>query len=272
MLVVTADDFGIDESVNEAVEIAHRRGFLTAASLMVGGKAVADAVTRARRLPALGIGLHLDLVEGRPISPPDRVPDLVASDGRFRRGLAWFGFAIAMSSRVRTQLRTEIDAQFEAFEATGLPFDHVNAHRHFHVHPVVAGMVLNAASRHGVPALRAPVEPGRPRGSGWLAAPFARSLQRRARRRGVLVPDRVFGLAATGRMTAAMVCQSLARVRPGVNELYLHPATRDDFEGHGPGYHHRAELQGLIDERCIAAIRASDIRLGSFRELLRRRP
>ncbi|HWI86985.1 MAG TPA: ChbG/HpnK family deacetylase, partial [Sphingomonas sp.] len=70
-LIVTADDFGVADAVNGAVEQAHRDGILTAASLMVSGAAAADAVTRARRLPKLGVGLHVVLVDGRPILPPD---------------------------------------------------------------------------------------------------------------------------------------------------------------------------------------------------------
>ena len=66
-LIVTADDFGAALAVNEAVEIAHTQGILTAASLMVGGEAADDAVERARRLPGLGVGLHVVLADGRPV-------------------------------------------------------------------------------------------------------------------------------------------------------------------------------------------------------------
>ena len=83
-LVVTADDFGAAIAVNEAVEIAHRDGILTAASLMVAGAAAADAVVRARRLPMLGVGLHVVLVDGEPVLPPEQIPALVGPDGRFR--------------------------------------------------------------------------------------------------------------------------------------------------------------------------------------------
>ena len=69
-LIVTADDFGLSGPVNEAVEEAHRRGILTAASLMVGAPAFDDAVRRARAMPNLGVGLHLVLLDGRPVLPP----------------------------------------------------------------------------------------------------------------------------------------------------------------------------------------------------------
>ena len=75
-LIVTADDFGAAEAVNDAVQRCHENGILTAASLMVSGAAAHDAVARARQMPSLRVGLHLVLVEGRPILPADAVPDL----------------------------------------------------------------------------------------------------------------------------------------------------------------------------------------------------
>jgi predicted glycoside hydrolase/deacetylase ChbG (UPF0249 family) len=54
-LVISADDFGLASEVNDAVERAHTKGILTAASLMVGSPGTADAVARAKR----GITPHL---------------------------------------------------------------------------------------------------------------------------------------------------------------------------------------------------------------------
>ncbi|HEX5867450.1 MAG TPA: hopanoid biosynthesis-associated protein HpnK, partial [Beijerinckiaceae bacterium] len=178
-LVVTADDFGLVPEVNEAVEAAHRDGILTAASLMVAEPAAADAVERARRLATLRVGLHLVLVEGRPALPPERVTDLVDGDGRFRTDMARLGFDIFARPRVRRQLEAEITAQFEAFAATGLTLDHVNAHKHFHLHPTIAGTIISIGRRYGMTALRVPVEPRAvisqieraPLGLSWVTGP-----------------------------------------------------------------------------------------------------
>ena len=62
-VTLTADDFGLSESVNEAVEQAHRDGVLTSASLMVAAPAAEDAIARARRLPTLKVGLHLVVID-----------------------------------------------------------------------------------------------------------------------------------------------------------------------------------------------------------------
>ena len=82
-LIVTVDDFGLAIPVNEAVERGHREGIVTAASLMVAEDAAADAVARANANPTLAVGLHVVVVAGRPLLPPERIPDLVGRDGLF---------------------------------------------------------------------------------------------------------------------------------------------------------------------------------------------
>lgn len=267
-LVVTADDFGADLSVNEAVETAHREGVLTAASLMVAGNTAADAVERARRLPRLGVGLHLVLVEGRPVLPPDEVPDLVDASGSFRSNMALAGLHFAVSPRARRQLAAEIEAQFAAFAATGLPFDHVNAHKHFHVHPVIGRLVIEAARRHGVRAIRTPIQPGRGGGSDGLAVAFARRLRRRAAEAGLVAPEYVFGLTNSGQMDTVQTQSAVAALSNGLNELYFHPATRDDWPGHARGYRYRAELDALIAPATRAAMSARGVRLGRFADFV----
>lgn len=261
-LVVTADDLGLAPEVNEAVEIAHRDGILTAASLMVAEPAAADAVERARRLPGLAVGLHLTLVEGRPALPPDRIPDLVGGDGRLRSDLAAYGVAIFFRPSVRAQVAAEIEAQFAAYAATGLPLDHVDAHKHFHLHPTVAGLVLAIGPRYGMRALRVPVEPlsvlsaVEPTRRGLeasLAAPYAKMLRARARRAGLAVADQVFGLAWSGSVTQARLAGLLARLPVGRTEIYLHPATSGGFPGEAPGYLYADELAALRAPEVLAA-------------------
>lgn len=269
--------------MNEAVERAHREGVLTAASLMVGAPAAAAAVARARTMPALGVGLHLVLVEGRPVLPPKAVPDLVDSQGRFRSNMALAGVNF-LRPRVRRQLTAEITAQFEAFAATGLALDHVNAHKHFHLHPVVASLLLAIGPRFGMRAVRAPVEPwdvirlatddpppAMPGDEGpgdsmatRLAVFYARRLARRLRRAGLRVPGAVFGLRWTGHLAAERLIRLISRLPPGLVEIYAHPSMRDDFPGHVPGAAHTAELGALIDPQIRAAIAASGARLTTF--------
>jgi hopanoid biosynthesis associated protein HpnK len=272
-LVVTADDFGLAIEVNEAVEQAHLQGILTAASLMVGSPACADAVARARRLPKLRVGLHLTLVEATPVLPPEHVPDLVGADGRFRVDMARSGAAMFFRPSVRRQLKAEIEAQFAAFAATGLPLDHVNAHKHFHLHPTIAGTLIAVGHRYGMRAVRVPSEPVMivrridPASAlliPAITAPFTYGLRNRMLRAGLAVPNQVFGLAWSGAMTAERMVALLDRLPLGLTEIYTHPATSVGFAGAAPGYLYAEELAALTAAPVKAALERSGALSGGF--------
>ncbi len=154
-IVITADDFGFSESVNEAVERGFRDGVLRSASLMVSAPAASDAIARARRLPGLRVGLHVTVVQGVPVLPAADIPHLVDADGRFpdnllRAALGWF-----FHGPTRRALKREIAAQFAAFRATGLTLDHVDVHNHMHLHPSVLSEII-ANLKPGEAAVRLP--------------------------------------------------------------------------------------------------------------------
>ena len=201
---------------------------------MVASPGAADAVRRARAMPSLRVGLHLVLVEAKPALPPERIPDLVASDGRFRTDMARLGFDIAVKPRVRRQMIAEIAAQFLAFRATDLPLDHVNAHKHFHLHPMIGAAVIALGKRFGARAIRVPtepvavvraIEPASAPPSAYLLAQWTRVLRAQARRAGMVVPDAVFGLAWSGAMTRRRIASLLAAAARGRHRA-LH-ASRD---------------------------------------------
>ena len=156
--IFTADDFGLDMAVNEAVERAHRDGVLTSASLMVTAPAAADAVARAKRMPGLAVGLHLVLVQGVPAIPPDEAAPLLGSNGAFLDSPAEAGLRYFFSPSARRALAAEIRAQFEAFARTGLPLDHVDGHTHLHIHPTIFSLLLEIGRDFGVRAMRVPYE------------------------------------------------------------------------------------------------------------------
>lgn len=274
-LIVTADDFGLHESVNEAVEQACRAGVLTAASLMVGAPAAADAVRRARALPKLAVGLHLVLADGRPVLPPQRIPALVDAAGRFdghmaRRGVRYFALPA-----VRAQLRQEIRAQFQAFAATGLPLDHVNVHKHFHLHPTLLGMLLAIGREFGLQAVRLPKEPawvarrkGRlPAIESALLRPWLVLMRRRLRSAGLAYNDQVFGVTDSGAMDEAALLRCIARLPDGVSEIYLHPATQNGLTPAMSRYRHREEFAALLSPRVRAALEHSGAATGGFGNL-----
>lgn len=245
---------------------------------MVRGDAAADAIARARSLPRLRVGLHLVLVDGRPVLPPERIPDLVDTDGRLRSDTVVHGARIFMRPRVRAQVAAEIAAQFEAFAATGLALDHLNAHHHFHLHPTVGAHAIAIGRRFGLTAVRLPrepvaildrVEPDVRRHRDAVLLPWLALLAHRLRARAIAAPDQTFGLAWSGGMTEPRLAGVLRALPEGLTEIYLHPAISDRFAGAAPGYRYADELAALMSPSIADLVRASRARTGGYADLQR---
>jgi hopanoid biosynthesis associated protein HpnK len=265
MVIITADDFGLHESVNEAVERACREGVLSTASLMVAARAAADAVARARCLPALRVGLHLVLADGLATLPRAAIPDLVDAGGRLGSAMVVDGVRFFFLPKVRRQLAAEIRAQFEAFRSTGLTLDHVNTHKHFHLHPTVLSMILAIGRDYGLRAMRLPREAGAP---FWLR-PWMALVRLRLDRAGIAHNDYVVGIAESGGFDERALIRTLRNLPRGVGEIYLHPATLSGSQiaPSMQAYRHADEFAALISPRVRAVIAELSIRVGTFSDL-----
>src|SRR5580692_6066760 len=186
---------------------------------------------------------------------------------------------IFVDPMARRQVAEEITAQFDAFVATGLPLDHVDCHKHWHLHPTIASLIFDIGQRYGMTALRVPEEPVRvlklvekqtSSKLSWVTSTCAALLKARVRRRRLLAADRVFGLAWSGAMTESRVAGLLAHLPDGLTEIYFHPATSNSFSGAAPGYRYSDELAALVAPRIISAARGNDIRLIGYSDLAER--
>jgi chitin disaccharide deacetylase len=244
---------------------------------MVGGEAAADAVARARRLPDLRVGLHLVLVDGRPVLPSAEVRGLLRGRAEFDRNMLRAGVRFFFLPHVRRQLATEIRAQFEAFRETGLRLDHVNAHKHMQLHPTVAALIAEIGRDYGMKAIRVPSEPvavlrrAFP-GERWRSPPYRpwiAALRRRVRCAGLSANDHIFGLALSGGMVEDRMLRLLPYLPDGVTEIYFHPAAErtQRFSAPVTDYRHREELDTLLSSRVRCRITECGINLTSYSEL-----
>lgn len=282
-LVFHADDFGLSPAVNAGILEAHARGVLRSTSLMVTADAAAEAAEAARATPSLDVGLHLTLVEERPVLPGERIPSLLHGE-RFwpRHG------AVALQYLRRrwdpAEARAELEAQWKRFDAFGLVASHCDGHQHLHLLPGVFPAVAAEARRRGVRFVRSRLgDPLSARdaslrglllvathGVAWLAA---RGLE--PADRDWLVPFTTLGfLRAGGALTTDSLLRALDRLRrrsaPAIAEVMLHPG-RPDAEterryGHW-GYRWENDLALLVDPTLPEALARRGIEVTSFREL-----
>ncbi len=218
-LVVNADDFGFTPDVNEGIVEAHRRGILTATTLMANGEAFDDALRLARETPTLDIGCHLVLIGGRSLATgrplPSSIPRLLA----------------ALAAR---QLRPyeELAAQVRRILDAGLRPTHLDTHKHTHLAPPVLDAVARLAEEYGIRWVRRPfdfplearpaVPPLKRLTSDALSVLRAR-FHRVLARHGCRTTDHFAGFQITGRFRTAELGQLLDALPEGSTEFMCHP-------------------------------------------------
>lgn len=276
-LIVTADDFGLSREVNSAVARAHREGILTATSLMAGEPACDEAAGIARDCPDLDVGLHVTVCLGRAVLPPDRLPGLVDATGHFPHNPVAAGMRYFFYRSMRTLLRDELRAQIDRHLQLIGRLHHIDGHLNFHVHPVVADILIELCSEYRVPCMRLPREPvfttlalARDHSMRKLTeSVIFRALSRRTRRlmatRGIRTTDRLFGLHQSGHLSEPYVLGVIARLPPGLTEFYFHPAT--DVGATPPDISTQRDFALLISPAIRAALDERKIRLTNFAKL-----
>ena len=275
ILVINADDLGLAPGVNRGILEAHTAGTVTSASMIVTAPAFAEAAERVQRdAPRLGVGLHLNLVTGAPLSS---APSLVDSaTGRFhpldvlvRRALAGQVDPI--------EVRRECEAQLAALVAAGITPSHIDSHRHVHAMPGILPAVAAAAHDAAIPVVRRPLD----RVSLLDPVASAKMLVVHAAWRTALtgVAPAHRGLLARAPHFRGIAMQGMPDIRErllatidqlpiGATEIMVHPgyddevlATQDAFRAE-----RAVDLEALCDPAVVARVQKDDVKLATFRE------
>ncbi len=269
-LIINADDFGLSAAVNRGILEAHLVGTVTSTSLLANAPGFEDAVRCAREAPGLGIGLHLNLTEGRPVSPPESVASLCdARTGRLH-GLAGLVVRVLAGRVPAEQVAAECAAQIERLRRSGVAITHLDGHHHAHVLPGVWGPALRAARAAGIAAVRVPLEPLRSPAWRPVAALGEAGIALSYRLASRAAPplrhaDHFRGFALTGRRDfLPRLVDILDSLEPGVTELMVHPGYWDARVGGwgGPLTRERErELAALTSDAVRSRLHGADISL-----------
>jgi chitin disaccharide deacetylase len=278
-VIVTADDFGYSREVNAGVMRAYREGVLTATSLMVTGAARDEAAAMARANPGVDVGLHLVVCRGRSVVEPARLRGIVDATGNFAKNPVSAGMRYFFDRAARSALRDEIREQIDLHLKLIGQLDHIDGHLNFHVHPAVADILIDLCGEYRVPAMRLPREPvlttlalARDHAARKIVeAIIFKLLSRRAHRlmnaRGIRSSDSLFGLHQSGHLTEDYVVGVIGRLRPGLTEIYFHPAV--DIGATPPAVEAQREVEILASRRVRDALNTKGARLTNFAELAR---
>ena len=157
---IHADDYGMTSQSNARIQTCWERGCVNGVSVMVNGNE--PLLPANSRVPA---ALHLNLVEGKPLSSAEKIPLLVRKDGYFKH--SFFGLLILsllpLCKELEYQLYLEIEAQLAEFRRLfpNEPELLLDSHQHTHMIPMVFATLLRVVQDCGlrVSYLRVPAEP-----------------------------------------------------------------------------------------------------------------
>jgi predicted glycoside hydrolase/deacetylase ChbG (UPF0249 family) len=243
-LIVNADDFGLTPGVSAGILAAHRHGIVSSTTLLATAAIDRESVS-ALRDSGLGVGLHLNLTLGRPLS---KGRSLVDEGGRFVRDARH-----AAARADAKDVEREVAAQIERFASLmRRPPTHLDTHHHVGLLDPVAAVVLTAARGLGVP-VRSQNEQAR-----------ARALTA-----GLRTPDHFFGESGPGPYwSLARTLAQLRQLPAGVSEFMSHPGWLDDALAYSRyGRQRETEMVGLGTPAARAAAASLGIRLCHFGDL-----
>lgn len=266
-LVINADDLGFTPGVNRGIFECAAAGTVSSASVMVNTPGFDDAMAGRASVP-LGLGLHLNLIDGRPLTQAPSLTD--AATGDFHPFATFLARATA-GALVYREIEAEVAAQLQRLRAAGVPVTHLDSHRHTHVHPVVWPAVVEAMRAAGVRTIRIPRESLRAHASraratlskALLGVAMAGGASRAAAHRaGFGTSDHFVGISLQGSPTfAADVRAVVESLAPGRTELMVHPGHVDDALRARDGYleEREAEVRALTSPALREALRAAGI-------------
>ena len=278
-IVINADDFGLCEGVNKGIVQAHTKGVLTSATLMANMPAAQEAVEIAKGLPNLGVGVHLNLTEGKAISKGAEVDCIVNSEGEFAFSASRLALLAILKGRVRKAIETELAAQIQWVIDKGIKPTHLDSHKHIHSFPVIFPIVCRLAKRFDIRAIRYVFEPRQICRPPWPAstekerknAKLLRTMGKinRLQDKSFFNTEALLGVAHTGKIDFSFLRASALYNPVNVSEIMTHPGFTEGLDKDRTRLvgERKNELYALCGERTKQSFNDAGIRLVHYGQL-----
>jgi hopanoid biosynthesis associated protein HpnK len=275
-LIVHGDDFGLSEKVNEGILQAYRHGILTSTSIMANGAAFEHAINICQSTPTLDVGIHLTLVEEKPLLEAENVPTLLNIKGKFHHHAMVFAKRYLSGKISPGEVYRELETQINSVINQGISLSHIDSHQHLHMLPQIWCIAIALAKKYHIPAIRVPYERFRAYMFGEMGSLLTiprlvvlNSLTLLKKSSKILQSDYFFGFFFGGNLNKRNLKKVLHYLPcTGVCELMCHPGLDDPDSRYAHwGYHWSEELSALTDPVVSNLISSRGIKIISYRDL-----
>lgn len=148
-LITNSDDFGLTQSITDAIIDTHINGVMSSTTLMANMDGTDYAIQKAKELITLGVGIHFNLTEGKPLTEASKIPLLLKQDGEFKNNAVQRkNFIFGKEKQVQAEL--ELTNQLEYLLDNGLTPTHFDSHHHITGTPVAFWASVSAAKKYKI--------------------------------------------------------------------------------------------------------------------------
>ena len=228
-LIITADDFGLSESINLGIAEAYRKGVVTAASLLINAPATSQAIQLASENPGLEIGLHLGIVESFSASQNPRL----LTPRPYWEGCClprdWKEFLLGDYFFYQELWYHEFDLQIRQFLQSFEKMPFINSTQHLHLLPYFQPMLHQLSLKYKISYVRV--------GKKLISSSLLNKrpiqscgikvLSKLFKTKGLKTVDTLLGSDQAGHLTEEAILKLLRKVPTGVSELIVHPGLPD---------------------------------------------
>jgi len=250
-LIITAEDYGLTEGVSRGIREVCKHGSVTSISVLMNLAREEDLVA-LKELNTISLGIHLNITQGKPVLPAERVKSLVDENGFFLP--RWEKIIRGLQVN---ELEEEWRAQIQKFLALSLPLTHLSSHHHVHIQEPALKVAIHLAKENQVP-LRSPTK----------------SARKKIQEEGVLTTDDfIYTFYDEPYITIPGLKGILSRVQHGITEMTCHPGVVTEALFHESSYSYQRgiEMATLSHEEIRKTFSAFHIHLISYHHLLRRK-
>ncbi len=272
-VIVNADDFGLHPAVTAGVLRAAESGIVSSTTVLAN--LCPDRDLKTLRQSGLACGLHVNLVEGAPVTGTEGLEPILDGNGKFK-GIWLLARAATLRQLDADRLLEEVWVQTRVLLDAGIRVVHLDGHQHAHLLPVVSDVTAQVARKIGASGVRLTREPLRFAPVMWKATLkkllillFAQTAARKFAACGLRMPTAFFGIALLeSRDPRRLVEKILARLPEGVTEIALHLAAGDCLDAStGHLAHWARTLDALLEMDFAQALADAGGVLTTFAEI-----
>ena len=276
-LIIHADDFGLSKKVNEGILTAFTKGTLTSTSIMAVGAEFDHALRIYKSNSNIDVGVHLTLIEEKPILHRNIIKTLVNSKNRLHNHARVFVKLYFMKRICLQEVEQELEAQVLKVKQCGIKVSHLDSHQHLHMLPQILKITMRIAKKYGIPVIRFPLESAQ----FYMLKRFgsySRFFQLLilnwfcwlGRSKIELRTKHFAGFLYSGNLNKQNLLEILHKLpATGTCELMCHPGLHDPDTRYAHwGYNWQEEFNALIDPEISRYIQDNEIKLISYRQFV----